>query len=189
MIEFTLWWHNPGDSIAFVDTLRGGGLLYSRTQHCPVKLTLCITLNVTQARRDDVHVKWVTGLILALSLCILQLQVQMAEVLMPGPGQALPRRAWSKQLPLRRKPDLVPFSRQLPLTQLKVSLYLGVFHPMCVFVCVCVCCVCRGVGITFHGGAAWRIHHDHHRSGTFILQHQLSWWLQHVLLPFIHAVL
>lgn len=108
-----------------------------------------MALNVTQARRDDVHVKWVTGLILALSLCILQLQVQMAWVLMPGPGQALPRRAWSKQLPLRRKPDLVLFSRQLPLTQLKVSLYLGVFIQR---VCVCVCCVCRGVGIKFHGG-------------------------------------
>lgn len=52
-----------------------------------------------------------TALILVPLLCLLQLQVQMVGVLMPGSGWVLPRRAWSKQLPLRREPDLVPFSR------------------------------------------------------------------------------
>lgn len=55
--------------------------------------------------------------------------------------------------------------------------------------CICVCwefCV-QGSVYYVSRWATWRIHHDHHGLSAFILQQWLSWWLQHVLLPFVHC--
>lgn len=88
-------------------------------------------------------------------MCKLQLQLHMAWMYTPGPGPALWKQAWRKQLPLRRKADSVPFSKWIPITEQKVSLYLGIFIQ---WQCVWVLC----------STATWRIHHDHHWLGIFI---------------------